>query len=156
MDTVPAPAANELLPLARAAGVAPSALSAPTTDSLLDRMNVARASAGLTPLARDPSLEEVAAARAANLVRFGYFDHFGPGGESAFTELAARGVGYQLAGENLARNSHAAGDSLRVAFDGLMASPTHRANIMEPVFTRAGVVVVRQGSWLLYVSVFKD
>jgi uncharacterized protein YkwD len=143
----------------RPPSVADAVRPAPATVAardLLDRMNDARLRAGLAPLVRDARLEEVAAARAANLVQFGYFDHFGPGGESAFTELAARRVAYQLAGENLARNSYPTADSLRVAFDGLMASPTHRANIMEPVFTKAGVVAVRQGAWALYVTVFKD
>lgn len=125
--------------------------------ALVERMNAARVTAGLRPLQRDASLDAVAAARATDLLDEGYFAHFGPAGQSALTEMAARGIGYGLAGENLARNNYLDGDTLGVAFEGLMASTTHRANILEPRFASAGAAVVRsdEGMWV-YVTVFKD
>ncbi|HEY5477902.1 MAG TPA: CAP domain-containing protein [Tepidiformaceae bacterium] len=132
------------------------ALPAAMPAGLIARMNDARGAAGLPPLARDVRLDAVAAARAEDLLAGGYFAHFGPSGQSAFTELGARGITYGLAGENLARNNYAAGsESLEVAFDGLMASPTHRANILEERFASVGAAVVRgdDGMWI-YVTVF--
>ncbi|GAB4320475.1 MAG: hypothetical protein Kow0010_00280 [Dehalococcoidia bacterium] len=135
--------------------------SVPLVDSakaaaLFAQMNDARTSGGLPPLSWDERLADVAAARAASLARDGYFDHYGPDGSSAFSELTARGIPYRLAGENLARNNYGAATTALVAFEALMASPGHRANILEPRFGRAGVAVVRDGRYWLYVTVFAD
>jgi uncharacterized protein YkwD len=122
--------------------------------ALLDSMNEARRAEGLAPLEWEASLEEVAYARAQNLVANGYFDHYAPDGESAFSELAARGIRYRLAGENLARNNYVETRTVAAAFDGLMNSPGHRANILEPRFSSVGVAAVRDGKMWVYVTVF--
>ncbi|MFN0145221.1 MAG: CAP domain-containing protein, partial [Dehalococcoidia bacterium] len=75
--------------------------------TLLDSMNAARIADGVRILRRSADLDDVALARAKNLVANGYFDHYAPDGESAFSELGARGIHYRLAGENLARNNYA-------------------------------------------------
>lgn len=123
---------------------------------LFDLMNNARARAGVQPLARDPALDDVALTRARNLVDNGYFDHYSPDGESAFSELAVRGIRYRLAGENLARNNFADNRTVDAAFEALMASTGHRANILEERFGRAGVAAVQSGKMWVYVTVFKD
>lgn len=122
--------------------------------ALLDSMNEARIAAGIAALEWDGSLEEVAYARAENLVTKGYFDHYAPDGESAFSELAARGIRYRLAGENLARNNYIETRTVAAAFDGLMNSPGHRANILETRFSSVGVAAVRDGKMWIYVTVF--
>ena len=121
---------------------------------LFEAMNEARRSAGLAALEWDASLVGVAYARAQNLVENGYFDHYAPDGESAFSELAARGIRYRLAGENLARNNYIETKSVVAAFDGLMNSPGHRANILEERFSSVGVACVREGKMWVYVTVF--
>jgi uncharacterized protein YkwD len=122
--------------------------------ALLEAMNEARRAEGLSALEWDASLEEVGYARAANLVEHGYFDHYAPDGESAFSELAARGIRYRLAGENLARNNYLDTKTVAAAFDGLMNSTGHRANILEPRFSSVGVACVREGKMWIYVTVF--
>ena len=122
--------------------------------ALFEAMNAARLAQGLTALEWDESLVVVAYARAANLVENGYFEHYGPDGESAFSELAARGIRYRLAGENLARNNYLETRTVAAAFDGLMNSAGHRANILEPRFSSAGVACVREGKMWVYVTVF--
>lgn len=124
--------------------------------ALLTLMNASRTREGLLELRRDATLDAVALARARDLVANGYFDHFSPDGESAFLELAARGVRYRLAGENLARNNYPDSRTVGAAFDGLMASPGHRANILEERFSLVGVAVVQSGRMWVYVTVFKD
>jgi len=123
-------------------------------NSLLESMNAARVAEGLAPLAADSTLSAVALSRAQDLVENGYFAHYGPDGGSAFSELAARGVHYALAGENLARNNYVESQTVAAAFEGLMASPGHRANILEPKFTKVGVVAVLDGRMWVYVTVF--
>lgn len=167
-DTIPpvvteaSPASTpELAPAPPAAGREPAddgatalVASAEKAAALLDRMNAARAVESLPPLVAASELEDVALVRARSLVEGNYFAHYAPDGSSAFSELAARGIVYGLAGENLARNNYADARTVQVAFDGLMASPSHRANILEPRFTNAGVIAVPTGSMWLYVTVF--
>ncbi|GIW17647.1 MAG: hypothetical protein KatS3mg064_0804 [Tepidiforma sp.] len=124
--------------------------------ALLAAMNAARAAGGLEPLTWSPALAEVALARARDLIANGYFDHYGPDGRSAFSELAVRGIRYGLAGENLARNNYAEARTVEAAFQGLMGSAGHRANILEPRFANVGVAAVRSGRTWLYVTVFTD
>ncbi len=121
---------------------------------LLDSINAARAAEGLPTLIVDETLVAVALSRAQDLVKNDYFAHYGPDGGSAFSELAARGVNYALAGENLARNNYLESKTVAAAFEGLMASPGHRANILEPRFTKIGVVAVLDGRMWVYVTVF--
>jgi uncharacterized protein YkwD len=123
---------------------------------LFDLQNAARLHEGLPILRRSAELEQVALVRAENLVDNGYFDHYAPDGESAFSELAARGIHYRLAGENLARNNYPDSGTVQAAFDGLMASPGHRANILEGRFSQAGVAAVRSDKMWIYVTVFQD
>lgn len=154
--TLETPAAENpgTLPSLVSTASSPSVSSPAKAASLLDLMNQARTKEGLAPLERDGDLEAVALARAQNLVAGGYFDHYAPDGESAFSELAARGIRYRLAGENLARNNYVDARTVQAAFDGLMASPGHRANILEVRFSSAGVAAVQSGKMWIYVTVF--
>ena len=122
--------------------------------ALFEAMNEARRAEGLPALEWDASLVEVGYARANNLIAYGYFEHYGPDGESAFSELAARGIRYRLAGENLARNNYIEAKTAAAAFEGLMASEGHRANILEPRFSSVGVACIRDGKMWVYVTVF--
>ena len=158
----PTPGAVTEAPAAPSVQAIPAVVQQPTelqrapekARGLLDAMNQARVDAGLPALEWDASLEHVAYARAANLVENGYFDHYAPDGESAFSELAARGIRYRLAGENLARNNYLEAKTVAAAFEGLMNSPGHRANILEERFSSVGVACVRDGKMWIYVTVF--
>jgi uncharacterized protein YkwD len=147
------PAVGVLAAPGTAAGLLESTEKA---SALFAAMNEARQAAGLPVLAWSDELQAVALARADHLSRHHYFDHFGPDGNSAFAELQARGIAYSLAGENLARNNYPESHTVQTAFDALMASPGHRANILEPRFAWAGVAVVRDGGMWLYVTIFMD
>jgi len=123
---------------------------------LLDLLNGARFEHGLAGLERYDYLDAVALARAESLAAHGYFDHTAPDGSSAFSELAGRGILYRLAGENLARNNYPEGKTVEAAFQGLMASPGHRQNILEPAFGAIGLAVVQSGGMWYHVMVFTN
>ena len=146
----PVPSAPARLVALSIAGVA----DGDKAKALLATMNAARHTVGLDPLSEKPELDAVAAIRARDMVARSYFDHFSPDGASAFSELAARGIAYELAGENLARNTYTSQQSVQVAFASLMASPGHRANILEGQFSYVGVAVLQSGRTWLYVAVF--
>jgi uncharacterized protein YkwD len=108
--------------------------------TLLDLTNKERASNGLGPVAFDPGMLRVARVRAAAQIPDGALSHYNGLGELAFVGLLAdAGVQYGLAGENLARAGTVDANTVARLHQALMNSPTHRANILEPVYDRLAV-----------------
>ncbi|MGH9970211.1 MAG: CvpA family protein [Pyrinomonadaceae bacterium] len=107
---------------------------------MLQLVNKERVAAGLKPLAADPELTEVARRHSTDMFARGYFAHDTPEGRDPFDRLRAANVRFVTAGENLAL-----GPSLQVAHNGLMNSPGHRANILNPQFDRVGIGVMDGG-----------
>ncbi|MCA1816527.1 MAG: CvpA family protein [Acidobacteria bacterium] len=114
---------------------------------MLVLVNQERTSRGLRPLAPDPELTEVARKHSADMFARGYFAHVNPEGQNPFDRMAAAGVKFRAAGENLAL-----APTLQIAHAGLMNSPGHRANILHPAFGRVGIGVMDGGRRGLMVS----
>ncbi|HVF41648.1 MAG TPA: CvpA family protein [Pyrinomonadaceae bacterium] len=114
---------------------------------MLELVNQERAAAGLKPVAADPELTEVARRHSADMFARGYFAHVSPEGLSPFDRMTRAGVKYRTAGENLAL-----APTLRIAHNGLMNSPGHRANILQPAFGRLGIGITDGGRRGLMVS----
>jgi uncharacterized protein YkwD len=108
--------------------------------SMLDLTNADRVANGLDPLDFDPDTLEIARVRAASQLGPQALNHYDANGELAFVHLLADGqIGYQLAGENLARaEAEDASVTTRVE-QALMSSPLHRKNILERKFTRVAI-----------------
>ena len=107
---------------------------------LLRGINAERAVAGLPAYKLDTGLSKLARIRSQQMVDQDYFGHVDPFGYSMYTELLAKfGYTYAWAGENLALNNHAMGESPERAVVSLMKSPTHRANILAGDFHRVGI-----------------
>ena len=70
----------------------------------------------------------------------GYFAHIDPNGVSPFDRMRNGDITFRAAGENLAL-----APTVDVAHDGLMNSPGHRANILNPAFHRVGIGVADGG-----------
>ncbi len=114
---------------------------------MLGLVNQERVKRGLSPLKADPELTEVARAHSKDMFARGYFAHITPEGESPFDRMNQAHVQYSTAGENLAL-AH----SLSIAHNGLMNSPGHRANILNPAFGRVGIGILDGGFYGLMVS----
>jgi uncharacterized YkwD family protein len=113
-------------------------------------VNAERARYGLAPLQVDTSLVQVARLKAQDLALGGYFGHNSPRYGSPFAMMRSMGVPFHTAGENLAGNQ-----SVDRAHAALMASPGHRANILNPNYTRIGVGAYRGGPYgAIYVQEF--
>ena len=109
-----------------------------TEAAVLDAVNEEREKLGLDTLEFDETLLSAARLRASQLASMCSLSHMTPDGGDVFTILRRMNVRYRAAGENLARGFSCA----HAMADAWMASPTHRANIVCPVYTRAGVGVV--------------
>jgi len=114
--------------------------------NLLSAINSARAAYGLRPLLTDAKLGRAARAHSLDELRHGYFDH-GPWAARVLS-FGARGP---YLGENLAWGKGAAGSPASVVRMWL-ASPEHRANLLNPGFTRVGLAMPR-GSFQGYGEV---
>ena len=125
----------------------------PLEADFVRRLNAERAAAGLPALAADGSLVAIGRIRSSDMVARGYFSHTSPEGQSAFTLLDEWGVPYSWAGENLARNNYPLEETVAVAVRDLMASPPHRANILNPNYTRVGVGYAEDGSGMRFYTV---
>lgn len=106
---------------------------------LLFLINAERA----TPLTYDPVLTERAEARAEQLCALGQWSHKG-------WTASFKGLNYTTYGENLARGFK----TDKKAHKGLMNSLTHRANIVNPKFTKVGIGKVKCGNKILITELF--
>lgn len=114
---------------------------------ILRLVNLERARAGLNTLARSQVLENQAEQYACELIHYDFFDHVNPVTGSHLDDRAeAFGYDYYVIGENLAAGQR----TPRQAFDDWMASPGHRANIMDPRFEEIGIGIRTGGDYGLY------
>jgi len=111
-------------------------------DQMLDRINQERYNNNLKPLVSDPLLKNVARAYSRNMLVKGFFSHVTPEGITLFDRLLAAKVNYNEAGENLAF-----APTIQLAHIGLMNSPKHRKNILDPEFTKVGIGIIDAGSY---------
>ena len=103
-------------------------------------VNTERTKAGLELLAFDNQLRDVARNHSTDMFKRGYFSHYTPDGVSPFDRMNNEDIEYIYAGENLAL-----APSTQLAMQGLMNSPGHRANILNPNFKKIGVGVIDGG-----------
>ena len=86
----------------------------------------------------------------------GYFSHYAPDGTTAIDLLDGYGVGYQMAGENIARSNYSANVLVDVVHSSWMASEMHRANILEGGYGHVGIAVAESGGTYYATVVFID
>ena len=121
---------------------APSVPGVPGVDTasearMLALVNQERAANGLPAFVLDARLTEVARAHSADMRDRDFFAHTDPGGLSPFDRMKAAGISFGWAAENIAW-----GPGVEWAHQGLMTSPGHRANILNPELLRIGIGIV--------------
>ena len=103
-------------------------------------VNFERTSRGITALTFDDNLRDVGRAHCEDMFMRGYFSHYAPDGESPFDRMAKANITFTYAGENLAL-----APNTKLAMQGLMNSPGHKANILNTNFGRVGIGVINGG-----------
>lgn len=107
--------------------------------ALLSEMNAARARHGRAPLRADAQLTRPARAHSGYLLRTGRFTHDGPGGAPFFKRLYAAGSAPSRSmSENIAQASGCGVGIARQTVGMWMASPGHRANLLNPRYRFVG------------------
>lgn len=116
----------------------PVPVGLPATDVILET-NIQRRANGLGPLTENSKLNAAADFKMRDMFARQYFNHYGPNQTSGIPELLARfDYKYLAAGENLALGDFKNANELVV---GWMASPGHRANILNGTYQEIGVAV---------------
>ena len=111
--------------------------------------NEQRAANGLGPLTEDAALDSRAQIRAGEIITS--FSHTRPDGSSCFTVIGD--VSWTTCGENIAAGYQTPQDVV----NGWMNSEGHRANILNPAFTKIGVGYCTGGSYgTNWVQLFTD
>jgi uncharacterized protein YkwD len=120
----------------RTAGAVAAAASAPLTaaeSAVLAEVNQARVEHGRAPLDVDPRLVRAARAHTASIVESGTFEH-----GRFWVWIQRAGVSAGRLGETLGWSSPASGSESRIVARWL-ASPEHRAIVLDPTFDDVGV-----------------
>lgn len=105
--------------------------------ALVQLTNRAREEQGLKTLSVSSLLVRSSGLRAHDMAEKSYFSHVSPDGHRLSYFLKAAGYAYHEAGENLAMGFSDA----QSAMQGWMKSPTHYANVVDPVFSEVGISV---------------
>ena len=100
---------------------------------VVNLVNEERAKAGLSALVLDETLASAAMVRATEIETS--FSHTRPDGRSFSTVLSDMGIQYRRSGENIAWGQQ----SPKAVMEDWMNSKGHRANILNPNFTKIGV-----------------
>ena len=114
---------------------------------MLILVNKERAIKGLKPVKADEELAKVARKHSMDMFVRGYFSHYTPEGKDPFDRMRNDKIIFLTAGENLALSQ-----TLDMAHDGLMKSPGHRANILNPTFGRLGIGILDGGIYGLMIT----
>lgn len=113
--------------------------------------NADRAANGAPALTEDTLLDRAAQMKANDMASKGYFAHVSPTGVTPWDWFKSINYYYYNAGENLAEG-FSDSVSLETAW---MNSPTHRANLVNPIYSRVGIGIAEgmyEGRPTLFVA----
>ncbi len=118
---------------------------------IIAQTNIARYDNGqLLPLIENAKLNAAALAKANEMFKDQYFEHTSPSGVGPGELVKSNGYDYILTGENLILGNFASEKEIVGLW---MASPGHRANIVNNRFTEIGVAIIKgeykgQTAWI--------
>jgi len=116
---------------------------------MLALLNEARRAAGLNPLQADSELRDIALGHSKDMVSHHFVAHVSPSTGGPGDRARRSGIIVAMFGENIAASS-----SPEVAHEGLMNSPGHRANMLEPLYTHVGIAARKSDTGLVVTMNF--
>src|SRR3989344_729091 len=130
-------------PLRAKTAVSSSPSTALTRSGVITLTNNERAKIGAEILNENTKLNAAALAKADDIFAKQYFEHVSPSGVGPGDLATSAGYEYIIEGENLALGGFASDQEI---IDAWMASPGHRANILNTHYREIGVAV-KQGTY---------
>jgi hypothetical protein len=108
-----------------------------SVQKVIDLTNADRSEKGLSILTENNKLKKAAENKAEDMIKNNYFSHNSPEGVTPWHWMEQEKYDYDYAGENLAMDFTAA----EKMNDAWLASPTHRANILNEKYKDIGIAV---------------
>jgi len=115
-----------------------SDLSAEQAGKLFELTNQSRTEQGIEKLTVNQNLTLAANNKARDMFKYSYFAHTSPQGITPWHWIRQAGYSYQYAGENLAMDFV----TTEGMYKALIASATHRRNILNPHYKEIGIAVL--------------
>ncbi len=104
-------------------------------NDMLVRVNQERQNVGLSPLVFNDKLNIASQGHTDDMLAQGYYSHNSLDGRTPAMRITATGYLYQAMGENIAKGQR----TVKEVMDDWMASPEHRANILNPFYEDIGI-----------------
>lgn len=101
---------------------------------MIELINEVRSNAGVPEVMYYAPLSKTAKEKACDMKNNQYFEHLDKDGNMSWHYLTEAGINWNFAGENL----HEGSVDTRTKMEAWMASPTHRAVLMNPQFDAVG------------------
>jgi uncharacterized protein YkwD len=117
-------------------------------EQVLALVNAERLRLGYRPLQVEPRLTNAAIKHSLDMACRNYFSHQTLEGESPFDRIAAESYPMEYAAENLYAGNLEY-NSPEMAFQGWMHSPSHKAAMLNPIYTEVGVGYYYNGATYL-------
>ncbi|MEI6022627.1 MAG: CAP domain-containing protein [bacterium] len=114
-----------------------------SVNNIIDATNIERTKAGLTPLKTNTLLIQSAKKKVDDMIAKNYFEHTSPDGKTVSDLADSVNYKYIILGENLAVGDFVGSADL---LDAWMASPGHKANILNSKYQEIGVYAA-QGTY---------
>lgn len=105
--------------------------------TMLKLINEERTRRGMQKLRIDDDLTNIARQHSLEMFKENYFSHSSPKKGSFEKRLQKGGIDYFVAGENLAL-----APDVYISHEGLMNSPAHKENILNPKFKKIGIGII--------------
>jgi uncharacterized protein YkwD len=129
----------------------PTAAELQLAADVLTMVNTERANnGGIPPVSAHAASAKVAFDYSIDMVARNFFDHINPECEDPGVRLTRAGIGWSTYGENIAQGQTTAAQVMTA----WMNSPGHRANILNPAFTRLGVGASQAGGTTTWTQLF--
>jgi uncharacterized protein YkwD len=127
-------------------------IDAADEEKMLDLVNAERVKAGVGKLTVDVKMTAVARAHSRDMFARSYFSHMNTLEQTAGDRLEKAAINFTVLGENIAY-----APDLATAHTGLMNSPGHRQNIVDPAFHRIGIGIIATNTWgLMFTQDFAN
>ena len=120
---------------------------------ILELVNRERAKAGLAALKLSGRLAVVARGHSYDMALRHYFSHESPDGITPEQRIRGSGIGYAQMGENIYEEDFPDRERMpERAIQAWMGSPSHRKNMLSPLFDETGVGIARAADGATYIT----
>jgi hypothetical protein len=109
------------------------------TQEIIRLTNIERKKSNLPPLQANKQLTKAAQDKAADMMHFGYWDHYSPSKRTPWKFILDAGYEYHFAGENLAKDYI----DNQTLINAWMDSPPHKANILNKNYKDIGIAFIQ-------------